>query len=144
MLAHLDSMTLKLAIYFILPAAIIYVLVSLSAPVLTFAAQTFVKRDVSHDTASSLMAYSILPSVGLATFVYWLTGNPWATLTTAFSASFLIGAVAFGNGIKDFSRTGTKNVAPIGFQKGLLLSFIVTLGMLVLALLGTLAYWLAT
>lgn len=138
-----DFLTLKLAIYFILPAAVIYVLASLCAPALTLAAQTVVERDVSQDTAAGLMAYSVVASVGLAALVYWLTLAPWASLTSGVAAFFVVGAFVFSS-IKDFSRNGRKSVAPIGLRKGFLLSAIVTFGLLILTLSVFLVCRLAT
>ncbi|WP_153555263.1 hypothetical protein [Roseimaritima sediminicola] len=54
LVAAFDFMTLKLAIHFIAPAVAIYALVSVSAPVLTLAAESLVKLDVSQDKAVCL------------------------------------------------------------------------------------------
>ena len=139
-----DFMTLKLAVYFILPAAVVYVLASICAPILAFATQTLTGKSVSQDNSASLMAYSMLPSIGLGTLVYWLTGARWASLTIGIVVFFLVGTFIFGNGIKVFSRSGTKVLAPIGFKTGTLLSVIVTSTMLGFALLVFFLYRLAT
>ena len=88
-------MTLKYAIYFILPPIVLYILALLCAPVLTLAAEIVVERDLSHDTAVGMMAWVIATSTAVSVMVHWITRSPWVTLATGTAAFLLVGTLVY-------------------------------------------------
>jgi hypothetical protein len=123
-----DFLTLKVAIYFILPAVVLYVVAYVGAELLNFTAQMVVEDDVSHDTAVRMMAMVIGTAAGVAALVYWITQVRWATLAAGTVASFFVGAFVFSQVFKDSSSSDQGgSVKPIGWARGSLISAILTL-----------------
>lgn len=129
-----DFMTLKYAIYFIMPAVVLYVIASVCAPVLTLTAQMVIRREVSQDAAACMMAIVIAASAGVAAMVHWIAQVLWVTLAAGSAVFFLVGAFLYSWGIKEFTQRGRETIAPIGLPKGSLISAIITLGALALIL----------
>ena len=106
-----DFMTLKYAIYFIVPAVGLYVAAFVFGGVFVLVAQFFVQRDISHDEAGRMMAVVIAAAAGAAAFVQWTTESLWASVAAGSAASYVAGALLFSWTIKDFA-SGDQIYAP--------------------------------
>ncbi|MBN1591031.1 MAG: hypothetical protein JW888_16075 [Pirellulales bacterium] len=140
-----DVLSLEYAIYFIGPPLVLYAAAHIFGSVLTFVAQFFVEREVSHDEATYMMTFVIAATAAAAALVQWTTGILWAAVAAGSTASYVVGAFLFSRSIEDYTPSDRKEpIAPIGPNKGSLISAVITSIGLILTLLAVWAAGRAT
>ena len=134
-LAVLDVMTMKYAIYFLVPPIVLYVVALLCAAGLTLATESIVDRDLSRESAVGMMVWVASATIGVSVMSHWITRSPLISVVNGTAVFFLVGAIIYSRCIKEFREHGRERVASIGLRKGLVISTIVTAFVLPVTLL---------
>lgn len=123
----MDVFSLELAIYFILPPLLLFILAHATADIFEFVAQTQIERDLKRDTCVTVMAILIATTIAATWMAYWISGRLSTSIIVALTTFFFAAGLSCSHLVMDDDPKGRRHrFGPIGLRKAFVLSTMLT------------------